>query len=128
MNYCIVIELIIYRWPMYMRPDYYTGSTMSDARHISRHPQRRSSCRCVIALRNVRTRRKKAEREWESRDDAMATCFPRETQFHVSSASAINACGLISRGGARERKKTNDATRADRVLEKRIGMRAVFKI
>lgn len=33
-------ELIIYRWPMYiyiyMRPDYYTGSAMSGARHFSR--------------------------------------------------------------------------------------------
>lgn len=84
-----------------------------------RYPQRRSSCRCVVALRNVRTRRKKAERVGEPRW-CDGDLFPRETQFHVSSASAINACGLISRGGARERKKINDATRADRVLEKEL--------
>lgn len=69
-----------------------------------RNPQRRSSCRCVIMLRNVRTRRKKADNErvgeprWCDGD-----LFLRETQFHVSSASAISACGLISRGGTREK-------------------------
>lgn len=106
---------------------------LRDVRRAAHRGQRnprwkRSSRRCVIALRNVRARRTTLRERENRRCDGDVFCCT--AQFHAFSASAISSCGLISRGRRRgEKKQINDVKswrEEERERTKRIQVRVVL--